>query len=103
MPSVDFYFFPGSTYTYLTVNRIDAKAAGAGVEIRWHPYELRSIVREKGTSPFFPAGSSKRKYMWRDIERQARRYGIAFVPEPPHPIDPELLTLRVALVAAFEG
>lgn len=34
MKSMDFFFFYGSTYTYLTVMRIDKLAETAGVAIR---------------------------------------------------------------------
>ncbi len=99
---LDFYFFTGSTHTYLTVNRIEAKALEAGVSVRWRPYNLRVILRETGVTPF-PPGTAKRRYMWRDIERRAERLGIPYTSEPQHPVDPDLRALRVALVAADEG
>jgi len=99
---LDFYFFPGSTYTYLTVSRIEAKADEANVPIRWRPYNLRAILRETSVNPF-PPGTAKRRYMWRDMERRAERHGIPYTSEPQHPVDPDLTALRVALVAADEG
>jgi 2-hydroxychromene-2-carboxylate isomerase len=100
--ALDFYFFPGSTHTYLTANRIGSKAAEAGVFVRWRPFNLRAILRETGVNPF-PPGTSKRRYMWRDVERRAKRHGIPFASEPQHPVDPDLKALRVAIVAADEG
>ncbi|MBM6584109.1 2-hydroxychromene-2-carboxylate isomerase [Microvirga sp. BT689] len=99
---LDFYFFTGSTYTYLTVNRIEARAAEAGVPVRWRPYNLRVILKETGVTPF-PPETAKRRYMWRDIERRAERLGIPYTSEPPYPVEPDLRALRVALVAADEG
>ncbi len=102
MAELDFYFFPGSTHTYLTVNRIDEAAAQAGVTVRWRPYNLRAILLETSVVPF-PPGSAKRRYMWRDIERRAAALGIPYTREPRHPVDPTLISLRVAMVAAREG
>ncbi len=102
MADLDFYFFPGSTYTYLTVNRIDQLARQAGVSVEWRPYNLRAILLETKVNPF-PPGSAKRRYMWRDIERRALTLGIPYTREPRHPVDPTLISLRVAMVAAREG
>jgi len=102
MADLDFYFFTGSTHTYLTVNRIDRLAADAGVSVRWRPYNLRAILLETNVVPF-PPGSAKRRYMWRDIERRAASLGISYTREPRHPVDPSLISLRVAMVAAQEG
>ncbi len=58
MREISFFYFPGSTYTYLTVNRIETRAGEAGVTVRWRPYNLRLFLKESGTVPF-PSGSSK--------------------------------------------
>ncbi|CAN1522502.1 NahD 2-hydroxychromene-2-carboxylate isomerase [Rhabdaerophilaceae bacterium] len=102
MADLDFYFFTGSTHTYLTVNRIDRLAAEVGVTVRWRPYNLRAILQETNVVPF-PPGSAKRRYMWRDIERRAASLGISYTREPSYPVDPSLISLRVAMVAAQEG
>jgi 2-hydroxychromene-2-carboxylate isomerase len=99
---LDFFFFPGSTYTYLTANRIERVAHDAGVQVRWRPFSVRAIMREAGNVPF-PEGSAIARYMWRDIERRAARYGIPFASAPSYPVDPDQQALRVALVAADEG
>ncbi len=41
--------------------------------------------------------------MWRDIERRAGSLGVPFSREPRYPVDPTLISLRVAMVAADEG
>ncbi|MBM0204444.1 DsbA family protein [Micromonospora sp. STR1s_5] len=102
MPEMDFWFFHGSTYTYLTVNRIEEAAGRAGISVRWRPYNLRVFLRETGVT-FFPPGSSKAEYMWRDLERRAERLGIPFNGRPPYPVDPDLKAFRVATLAAREG
>ncbi len=87
MAALDFYYFPASTYTYLTVNRIEERAAKAQVDVRWRPYNLRLFLRETGTTPF-PRGSAKEQHMWRDLERRAERLDIPFTAPLPTPSIP---------------
>ena len=99
---LDFFFFYGSTYTYLTVMRIEEVAAREGVEVRWRPFNAREIMIEQDNIPFRDK-PVKRRYMWRDVERRAARYGIPFDRVPTYPVDPDLLANRVGVVAASEG
>jgi 2-hydroxychromene-2-carboxylate isomerase len=99
---LDFFFFYGSTYTYLTVMRIEEVAGRAGVEVRWRPFNVREIMIEQNNIPFRDK-PVKMRYMWRDIERRAARYGIPFDRVPTYPVDPEGLGNRVGIVAATEG
>lgn len=99
---LDFFFFYGSTYTYLTVMRIEEAAARAGVEVRWRPFNVREIMLEQDNIPF-RGKPVKMRYMWRDIERRAGRYGIPFTRIPTYPVDPENLANRVGIVSAMEG
>jgi 2-hydroxychromene-2-carboxylate isomerase len=99
---LDFFFFYGSTYTYLSVMRIEHAAARAGVEVRWRPFNVREIMIEQNNIPF-RGKPVKMRYMWRDIERRAARHGIPFSGVPPYPVDPECLANRVGVVAAVEG
>lgn len=99
---LDFYFFLGSTYTYLTVMRIEKVAADAGIAVRWRPFNVRAIMKEQDNNPFMTK-PVKMRYMWRDLERRAGRHGIPFKGIPEYPIDPELTANRVATVAAAQG
>jgi 2-hydroxychromene-2-carboxylate isomerase len=98
---LDFFLFLGSTYTYLTVNRIEELSARSGVAIRWRPFDVRSIMREQNNRPFV-GKPVKLRYMWRDLERRADRHGLEFVAIPPYPIDENDLANRVAVVASLE-
>ena len=101
-PCLDFFLFLGSTYTYLAVNRADKLAADAGVTLNWRPFSVRSIMIEQNNRPFV-GKPTKLQYMWRDVERRANRYGIAFRSAPIYPIDADELANRVATVAAIDG
>lgn len=47
-------------------------------------------------------GISQTAYMWRDLERRARRYGLPYRRPEQYPVN-SLQTIRVALVGAREG
>jgi 2-hydroxychromene-2-carboxylate isomerase len=98
----DFFFFYGSVYTYLAVMRIEALAAAAGVAVRWRPFNVRAIMIEQNNIPF-RGKPVKMKYMWRDVERRAARYGIPFTTPTAYPVDLNDLAGRVGIVAAEEG
>lgn len=98
---MDFFFYIGSLYSYLSVMRIDAAAAQAGVEVRWRPFSVRNIMIEQENLP--TRNEAKIAYMHRDVVRRAERLGIPIKPAMPHPVDPEQLANRVAVVAAGQG
>jgi 2-hydroxychromene-2-carboxylate isomerase len=99
---LDFFLFLGSTYTYLAVNRADRLAARDGITLRWRPFSARSLMLEQNNRPFV-GKPVKLAYMWRDLERRARRHGIPLVSIPHYPNDADELANRVATVAALEG
>jgi len=76
---VDFWFDFASTYSYLSAMRIEAEAEKRGVLVNWRPFLLGPIFTAQGwnTSPFaiYPA---KGRNMWRDMQRRADKYGLAF-------------------------
>jgi 2-hydroxychromene-2-carboxylate isomerase len=100
--SLDFYFFLGSTYSYLSVTRAPKTAANAGVTLNWTPFSVRTLMREQNNSPF-SGKPVKLKYMWRDLERRAERFGIRFAGAPQYPIDLEERANHVATLASVEG
>ena len=66
----------GSTYSYLTAMRIETVLKSAKIDVVVKPISIRSIMRSMENIPFPPSKKSKVDYMWRDIERQAQKYGI---------------------------
>jgi 2-hydroxychromene-2-carboxylate isomerase len=98
---VDFFFFFGSAYAYLSVMRIEALAAEAGVTVKWRPFSVRALMTEQGNN--LRNLSAKVAYMWRDVERRSAVDGVAFTRPPPWPTDPDQLANKVGIVAMLEG
>ena len=84
MQTLEFWMTAGSTYTYLSVNRIGAMTAQAGVRLRLRPFYLGRIFREDGFWPFHP-GTARTTYMWRDIARLACERGLRPNLPAPYP------------------
>jgi 2-hydroxychromene-2-carboxylate isomerase len=99
---LDFYFFYGSIHSYLSVMRIDALAAAAAIEVRWQPFNLREILIEQNNTAFVK-NEVKMNYFWHDVERRAVCHNIPFAGRAPYPADPDLLALKVGMIAAHEG
>jgi 2-hydroxychromene-2-carboxylate isomerase len=76
---LQFWFEFASTYSYPAAARIERLAKNAKVELAWKPFLLGPIFREQGwnDSPFniYPL---KGRYMWRDMARLCKRYGLPF-------------------------
>lgn len=99
---IEFFYFIGSTYTYLTTQRLDARLRGEDVEMIWRPFDVRSIMIEQNNVPF-RGKPVKAAYMWRDLERRARGYGLPWRQPPVYPVDAEHLAGRVAFVGMLDG
>jgi 2-hydroxychromene-2-carboxylate isomerase len=98
---MDFFYFFGSGYAYLSVMRIAAMAEAAGVTVRWRPINVRPLMKENNVA--LRTEALKVKYLWRDIERRAATHGIPFVKPPIWTTDPDLVHNRVGIVAAEGG
>ena len=102
-PKIAFWFEFASTYSYLSVMRIERAAEAAGVDIEWKPFLLGPVFLALGwnDSPFniYPP---KGRYMWRDLERLAEKEGLPFLRPSRFPRN-GLLAARVALVGVEEG
>lgn len=99
-PALEFWFEFGSNYSYLSAMRIEALVQAAGVPLLWRPFLLGPIFRELGwsTSPFV-LQSAKGRYMWRDMEREAAKYGLPWRRPSAFPRS-ALLPMRVATLGA---
>ncbi|MEX0730735.1 MAG: 2-hydroxychromene-2-carboxylate isomerase [Aquisalimonadaceae bacterium] len=99
---IEFWFEFGSTYSYLSVMRIETMAAERDVTIAWKPFLLGPIFRSLGWdgSPF-ATQKAKGDYMWRDMARQCRRYGLPWKRPGTFPRS-ALLPMRVALIGTAQ-
>ena len=97
-PEIEFWFEFGSNYSYLTVMRIEDEARRRSVRIVWKPFLLGPIFRALGfeNSPFV-LQKEKGIYVWQDMARQCRKYGLRWVQPSKFP-RLGVLPLRVALV-----
>lgn len=100
--AIDFWFSTGSTYTYLSVSRLEKVAAATGVRFNWRPFSVRVIMREQNNTPF-ATKPVKMGYMWRDIERRAGLYGLQAKVPAPYPLQEFDLANRLALLGLDEG
>ena len=100
--TIDFWFSIGSTYTYLTVMRIDEVASRTGIDFRWRPFSVRVVMTEQNNIPF-RGKPIKMAYMWRDIERRAAMYGFPARVPAPYGLTEYDLVNRVAILADREG
>jgi len=100
LPDIEFWFEFGSNYSYLSVMRIEDAARRSGVNIVWKPFLLGPIFRALGmeTSPFI-LQKEKGAYMWQDMVRQCRKYGLRWTKPSTFP-RLGVLPLRVALLGA---
>jgi 2-hydroxychromene-2-carboxylate isomerase len=99
---VELWFEFGSNYSYLSVMRIDALAARSRVRVLWRPFLLAPIFKSFGwqSSPFV-LQVAKGSYVWKDMERQCRKYGLAWARPSTFPRR-ALLPMRVALLGATQ-
>ena len=78
---VEFLFDDGSPFSYLADTQLPAIAARTGASVVHRPILLGAVLKATGNaSPMtVPA---KARYMGRELERWAKRYGVAFQPNP---------------------
>lgn len=75
--TIEFWFDFASTYSHLAALRIEG--ATAGLRLVYRPFLLGPIFAEQGLrdSPF-NANPVRGRHMWRDVAREADKYGLPF-------------------------
>ncbi|PWG61193.1 2-hydroxychromene-2-carboxylate isomerase [Sediminicurvatus halobius] len=102
-PTLEFWIDLASNYSYLSAMRIEALAARYGVPVIWKPFLLQPIFRELGwTTPLFVAQKEKGRYVWCDMARQCRKYGLRWKRPSEFPRN-TLLATRVAVAGDKAG
>ena len=102
MPEIDFWYSIGSTYSFLTVMRLDDWCAEHNASVNWRPFNVRTVMTVQQNVPFM-GKPVKSAYMWRDIERRAAKYHIHAQLPAPYPISDLALANQVALLGMGEG
>ena len=104
MNKINFWFSIGSTYTYLSVNRILEIEKKENVKFEWKPFSVRKIMMDMDNIPFTPPSKKiKSDYMWRDIERRAMFYGFKVNVPAPYPLSQFDLANQIANLGMEEG
>ncbi len=104
MKEIDFWFSIGSTYTFLSVNRIHDVEKKENIKFNWHPFSVRKIMMDMDNIPFTPPSKKiKSDYMWRDIERRAKFYGFEAKVPAPYPLTQFDLANQIAILGMNEG
>jgi 2-hydroxychromene-2-carboxylate isomerase len=100
---IEFWFEFASTYSYLSVMRIEDAAQRLGVPVIWKPFLLGPVFKALGmdNSPFV-LQKAKGNYMWQDMSRLCRKRGLPWVRPSTFP-RVGLLALRLALLGAEEA
>jgi hypothetical protein len=99
---IDFWFTMGSTYSYLSVMRLEKLAAESGIRFRWRPFHLLLILQEMKHVPFADK-PAKMSYMWRDLGRRAAMHGIETSLPAPYPPKQSVMANLVALIGMRQG
>jgi len=101
MSSIDFYWEPGSPYTYLAATQIGQLARDTGVTVNWKAFLLGKVFQaRKMTLP--AAIPAKASYMFKDLAHWSALYGVPFSMPKVFPVN-SVLASRAATAAAQEG
>jgi 2-hydroxychromene-2-carboxylate isomerase len=81
MKNVEFWFDFGSPTAYLAWTQLPKIAAECGAQIAWRPMLLGGVFKATGNqSPVLI--EPKGRWMWDDMARWAKRYGVKLVKNP---------------------
>jgi len=91
---VEFYFDLGSPATYLAYTQLPSICEQTASQLIYQPMLLGGVFKATGNAS--PATiAAKGRYMFQDLQRYARRYGVAFALNPHFPINTLLLMRAV--------
>lgn len=99
---IEIWFDFASNYSYLSAMRIEELAHERGVGVTWRPFLLGPVFKSIGmdTSPFV-SQKLKGAYVWTDMERQCRKYGLGWTLPTTFPRR-SILPARIATLADGE-
>jgi 2-hydroxychromene-2-carboxylate isomerase len=98
---IEFFWEPGSPYTYLAATQVEKVAAECGATVKWRPFLLGKVFEARKT--MLPAAiPAKAQYMFRDLPRWAQLYDVPFTMPKVFPVH-SLLASRAAIAASKLG
>ena len=104
MKKIEFWYSIGSTYTYLSTQRLSKIEAINNVKFEWCPFSVRSRMIEMENVPFMAEKKrDKIDYMWRDVQRRANFYGFDAKVPAPYPLKEFDLANKVAVLGKDQG
>ncbi len=101
MAELELFYDFVSPYSYLASTRVEALAARTGATLRWRPFLLGAVFKATGNHAPLET-PAKRRHMWLDLQRWARRLGVPLVQPAGFPAS-SVLALRSALAAEASG
>jgi len=104
MKKIEFWYSIGSTYTYLSTQRLGQIESQNEVKFEWMPFSVRSRMIEMENVPFMAEKKrDKIDYMWRDVQRRAKFYGFDAKIPAPYPLKEFDLANKVAIMGKDQG
>lgn len=104
MKKIEFWYSIGSTYTYLSTQRLEQIESQNEVKFEWMPFSVRSRMIEMENVPFMAEKKrDKIDYMWRDVQRRANFYGFDAKIPAPYPLKEFDLANKVAIMGKDQG
>ena len=104
MKRIEFWYSIGSTYTYLSTQRLGQIESQNEVKFEWMPFSVRSRMIEMENVPFMAEKKrDKIDYMWRDVQRRANFYGFDAKIPAPYPLKEFDLANKVAIMGKDQG
>jgi 2-hydroxychromene-2-carboxylate isomerase len=100
MPRLEYFFDYVSPFSYLADTQLAALVKRTGAEIIYRPFFLGGVMQASKNSPPITV-PNKGKYMFTDITRWTRRYGVEINPNPHFPVN-TLHAMRAAVAALGE-
>ena len=97
MKRLEYFFDYVSPFSYMADTQLGPLAERTGAEIVYRPFFLGGVMNLSKNSPPVTV-PNKGRYMFADITRWARRYGIEVNPNPHFPVN-TLSAMRAAIAA----
>jgi len=98
--TIEFFFDPASTYSYLAATQIEAFGKAHGATVQWKPFLLGKAFEATGNK--MPAAiPAKGKYLFKDATMWAKLYKVPFVFPKNFPLN-SVLASR-AIIAADQA